>query len=195
MILYKDLEKYISNMFVSLLGSQATLFGFADDANIWCLAERQNSSPLPDTSTVLYFRVDNYENWRAQRYGRATIGYDAQGNEFIAEMRTFRCIVTIMSKNLGDAFDSSRFLIANLQNNRYNTYVSENGRLLGIEQIYKMKNLSDLENGTWTERIQFEIQMNFREEIEVKDTQMFVKVPETPADLVESVEMRINLEK
>jgi len=182
-------------MFVALLGDQAESFGFSTDSNVRCIADRQNKSPMPTAATVLYFRIDDYDNWRVQRYGRGTITYDAQGNEYIGEQRTFKCVVNILSKNLGDAFDATRFLIANLQNNRYNTYVSDNGRLLGIEQIYKMKNLSDLENGTWTERIQFEIQMNFREAIEVKDTQMFVKKPETPADLALSVDMNINLEK
>ena len=195
MIKYKELEGYISDMFVELLGSQAEKFGFSAQSNERCLAERQNKAPLPDASTILYFRVDNYENWRSQRYGRGTIGYDKYGSEYIAELRTFKCIVTVMSKELGSAFDSSRFLIANLQNNRYNTYVNKRGRLLGIEQIYKMKNLSDLENGTWTERIQFEIQMNFREVIKVNDPTLFVRKPENIGDMGNSVSINTEVKK
>lgn len=192
---YKDIEKYIANMFTALLGANAIQFGYSEDENERVIVERQNGSPLPDCSTVLTFRIDDYNNWRAQRYGRGTVGYDRYGAEVITELRTFRCIVNVMSKELGDAFDSARFIIANLQNNRYNDFVNKNGRLLGIEQIYTMKNLSDLENGTWTERVNFEIQMNFIETILVNDPTLFVKKPNTPGDLPKSVVVDTKLKK
>lgn len=192
---YKDIEKYLANMWTYLLGPQAIDFGFSEQENEQVQAERQNGAPLPKTSTILTFRIDDYNNWRAQRYGRGTIGYDRYGAEVISELRTFRCIVNIMSKNLGDAFDSARFVIANLQNNRYNEFVTKNGRLLGIEQIYTMKNLSDLENGTWTERVSFEVQMNFIDTMLVNDPTLFIKKPETPGDLPQSVDISTELKK
>ena len=192
---YKDIEKYISNLFVTLLGEQAISFGFAEPANERVIVERQNGAPLPNASTVLTFRLDNYDTWRAQRYGRATITYDEQGREIVSELRTFKCVVNIMSKKLGDAFDSARFLLANLQNNRYNNFVNNNGRLLGIEQISVMKNLSDLENGTWTERVNFEIQMNIKETMVIDDNTMFVKTPTDLSDLPSSVDFETNVKK
>lgn len=195
MIRYAELEKYLANMWRSLIGNNAIDFGFSENENERVLVERQNGAPLPDAATILTFRVDNYENWRAQRYGRGTYGYDRYGNEIICELRTFKCVVNIMSKTLGDAFDCSRFIIANLQNNRYNDFVNENGRVVGIEQISKMKNLSDLENGTWTERINFEVQMNFLETILVNDPTLFVKKPDTPGELPNSVEISTQLIK
>lgn len=192
---YKDIEKYLANMWTYLLGPQAIDFGFSEQENERVQAERQNGAPLPKTSTILTFRIDDYNNWRAQRYGRGTISYDRYGAEVISELRTFRCIVNIMSKNLGDAFDAARFVIANLQNNRYNEFVTKNGRLLGIEQIYTMKNLSDLENGTWTERVSFEVQMNFIDTMLVNDPTLFVKKPETPGDLPQSVDISTELKK
>lgn len=190
---YKDIEKYISNMFVTLLGEQAVSFGFSDVANERVIVERQNGSPLPDTATVLTFRLDDYDTWRAQRYGRATVTYDNNGQEVVSELRTFKCVVNIMSKKLGCSFDSARFLLANLQNNRYNNFVNNNGRMLGIEQISVMKNLSDLENGTWTERVNFEIQMNFKETMVINDNTMFVKTPTDLSDLPSSVDFETNV--
>lgn len=192
---YKDIERYLANMWLYLLGPQAVDFGFSEIENERVQAERQNGAPLPKTSTILTFRVDDYNNWRSQRYGRGTVAYDRYGAEIISELRTFRCVVNIMSKNLGDAFDSARFVIANLQNNRYNEFVTKNGRLLGIEQIYTMKNLSDLENGTWTERVSFEVQMNFIDTMLVNDPTLFVKKPETPGDLPQSVDINTELKK
>ena len=192
---YKDIEKYLSRMFVSLLGEQALNLGFSKYENERVLAERQNGAALPDASTILTFRIDEYDNWRSQRYGRGTISYDREGNEVISELRTFKCIVNIMSKELGCAFDSARFVLANLQNNRYNDFVNSNGRLLGIEQIGLMKNLSDLENGTWTERVNFEIQMNFKETIVIKDNTIFVKTPTDLSDLPSSVDFETNIKK
>ena len=177
MIRYKELEKYLANMWSYMLGNRAVEFGFSENENERVQAERQNSAPLPDASTILTFRVDNYDNWRAQRYGRGTVGYDKYGQEY------------------SDAFDASRFVIANLQNNRYNEFVTKNGRLLGIEQIYPMRNLSDLENGTWTERVNFEVQMNFREMILVDDPTLFVKKPESLGDLPKSVKVNTGLKK
>lgn len=192
---YKDIEKYLANMWTYMLGPQAIDFGFSEQENERVQAERQNGAPLPKTSTILTFRIDDYNNWRSQRYGRGTIGYDRYGAEIISELRTFRCVVNIMSKNLGDAFDAARFVIANLQNNRYNEFVTKNGRLLGIEQIYTMKNLSDLENGTWTERVSFEVQMNFIDTMLVNDPTLFVKKPDTPGDLPQSVDISTGLIK
>lgn len=190
---YKDIEKYLSRMFAALLGQQAIAFGFSQNENERVLVERQNGAPLPDASTVLTFRIDDYDNWRSQRYGRATVSYNKQGQEVLSELRTFKCIVNIMSKSLGDAFDSARFVLANLQNNRYNNFVNNNGRMLGIEQIGVMKNLSDLENGTWTERVSFEIQMNFKETMVINDNTMFVKTPTDMSDLPSSVDFETNI--
>lgn len=192
---YKNIEKYLSRMFAYLLGEQALALGFSENENERVLAERQNGAPLPDASTILTFRIDDYDNWRSQRYGRATVSYDKDGREIISELRTFKCVVNIMSKTLGDAFDSARFVLANLQNNRYNNFVNNNGRLLGIEQIGVMKNLSDLENGTWTERVNFEIQMNFRETLVIDDNTMFVKTPTNLSDLPSSVDFETNVKK
>lgn len=195
MVRYVDLERYLARMWLALLGPQAEEFGYSISENERVIIERQNGAPLPDASTVMTFRIDNYDYWRAQRYGRATVGYDEYGGEIISELRTFKCVVNIMSKNLGDAFDSARFVIANLQNNRYNEFVINNGRLLGIEQIGRLKNLSDLENGTWTERVNFEVQMNFIETILVNDPTLFVKKPESVGDLPESVDITTNITK
>lgn len=195
MIKYKDIEKYLANMWVALLGPQAIDFGFSTYENERAQVERQNGAPLPDTKTILTFRLDNYENWRSRRYGTATVTYGPNGEEYISELRTFRCVVNIMSKGLGDAFDAARFVIANLQNSRYNDFVTKNGRLLGIEQISSMKNLSDLENGTWTERVNFEVQMNFMDTYLVNDPTMFVKKPDTPGDLPNSVAIDTNITK
>lgn len=192
---YTNIEKYISKMFVTLLGSQATTFNYSSEITERVIVERQNGSPIPDTATILTFRLDNYDNWRAQRYGRSSRGFDAQGNEVISELRTFKCVVNIMSKKLGDAFDSARFILANLQNNRYNEFVSNNGRMLGIEQISGLKNLSDLENGTWTERVNFEIQMNFIETIVLNDNVAFVRKPEDLSDLPNSVEFETEMKQ
>lgn len=198
MIRYVEVEKYIVNMFISLLGQDALDFGFKEDTTNWCIIERQNGTPMPDVNSVVTIRLDDYNNWtggykKGQRYGRSHMGYDKYGNEIITELRTFKCIVNVMSKNIGDAFDTARFIIANLQNNRYNNYIEQKGRLLGIENISLMKNLSDLENGTWTERVYFEIQMNFREEITLKDHTLFVKVPETLGELTQSVNITNNV--
>lgn len=188
MFRYADIEKYLSNMFVSLIGNDAEWLGFSSDDTKRCLVERQNKLAMPEASTIIQFRLDNFDYWRSQRYGSSSYT-DADGSEHILELRTCKAVVNVLSKKLGDAFDSARLLVANLQNMRYNDYVISNGRRLGIENISKMKNLSALENGTWTERIQFEITLNYLDEVTNNDKEMFVRTPEDLSDLDNSVNL------
>ena len=192
---YVTLEKYICNMINALIGSNYALFNFSNEPSHRVLAERQKISVMPDAKTIVTIRIDNYNNWRAQRYGRGTVYYDADGTEHIYELRTFDVYVNVMSKGLGDAFDAARFIIANLQNNRYNDFVRQSGRLLGIERMTTLKNLSNLDNGVWTERAHFELRMNFKEEIIVQDAVEFVTRPDTLDDLPDSVELTTELKK
>lgn len=195
MVDYRTLTEYLADMFVSVLGSNGPDFGFSQNQNEWAIAERQAGAAMPQATTVLLFRIDDYDNWTSRQYGQSSHTVDQYGDETIYELRTFKCRVNVMSKQLGGAFDAARFVIANLRNDRYNTFVRQKGRLLGIESVSRMKNLSNLENGTWTERVCFDIQFNFREEITVHNHTLFVKVPETLGDLAQSVEVNVNVTK
>lgn len=196
MISYKYLSEYISDMFVALLGKDGLDFGFSGDQNEWAIAERQAGAAMPEATTVLFYRIDDYNNWSDRQYGSNSFSTtDAYGNGVIDELRTFKCKINVLSKQQGSAFDAVRFIIANLRNDRYNTFVRQKGRLLGIETVSKVRNLSSLENGTWTERVYFEIQFNFREQIVVNNHTLFVKVPETLGDLAQSVDVKINVTK
>lgn len=192
---YREITEYLSDMFTSVLGSNGLDFGFSQNQNEWAIAERQAGAAMPEATTVLLFRIDEYNNWSDRQYGQSSHTIDEYGDETIYELRTFKCRVNVMSKQLGCAFDAARFVIANLRNDRYNTFVRQKGRLLGIESVSKMRNLSNLENGTWTERVCFDIQFNFREEITVHNHTLFVKVPETLGDLAQSVEVNVNVTK
>ena len=195
MVPYRELTEYLSDMFVAVLGSDGPNFGFSSNTNEWAIAERQAGAAMPEATTVLLFRIDDYNQWSDRQYATTSHIVDQYGNETIFELRTFKCRVNVMSKQLGGAFDATRFVIANLRNNRYNEFVRQKGRLLGIESISKVKNLSSLENGTWTERVCFDIRFNFREEITVNSHTLFVKVPETLGDLAQSVDVKVNVTK
>lgn len=194
MLRYKTLEKYLANMFVSLVGNNWEELGFDEDETRRCLVERQNKLAMPGANTIIQFRLDNFSNWRGNRYRKSSYTDDS-GNETILELRTARCVVTVLSKNLGDAFDTYRLLVANIQNQRYNDYVNSNGRRIGIESISQEKNLSQLENGTWTERIQFEIQINYRDVITNSDIEMYTHTPEDLPDCDNSVRFTVRTTK
>lgn len=195
MIRYKDIEKYLCNLFAYLIEPVAEEYNFSTNSTERVIVERQNIAPMPDVQTIITLRLDNYNNWRAQRYGSNHIGYKRNGDEIISELRTFDVYVNIMSKNLGDAFDSMRFIIANLQNNRYNDFVAQNGRMIGIENISTVKNLSDLENGSWTERTHVELRMNMIDTTVIKSQTVFVRTPTDLADVPNSVEITAETKK
>lgn len=173
-----------------MLGSESVLFGFSEDVTRRAIEERQANTFMPGESTVLYYRIDNYEGWRAQRT-RSDNYIDRDGKEHIHEMRTFKIVLNFLSKEIGSAFDASRFLVANMQNNRYNEYINKVGAVYSIEQIGKMKNLSVLENGVWTERVQVILQANMKETIVVDNSTGFVTVPESISDLKDSVDFTL----
>ena len=195
MIRYKDIEKYLCNLFAYLIEPVAEEYNFSTNSTERVIVERQNIAPMPDVQTIITLRLDNYNNWRAQRYGSNHVGYEKNGDEIISELRTFDVYVNIMSKNLGDAFDSMRFIIANLQNNRYNDFVAQNGRMIGIENISTVKNLSDLENGSWTERTHVELRMNMIDTTVIKSQTVFVRTPTDLADVPNSVEITAETKK
>lgn len=195
MIRYKDIEKYLCNLFAYLIEPVAEEYNFSTNSTERVIVERQNIAPMPDVQTIITLRLDNYNNWRAQRYGSNHVGYKENGDEIISELRTFDVYVNIMSKNLGDAFDSMRFIIANLQNNRYNDFVAQNGRMIGIENISTVKNLSDLENGSWTERTHVELRMNMIDTTVIKSQTVFVRTPTDLADVPNSVEITAETKK
>lgn len=195
MVRYKELEAYLTDLITFLLGSEAQSFNFSSNPTERVIVERQNVAQMPDVKTVCTLRIDNYNNWRAQRYGRSTVYFDTNGAEHISDLRSFRVYINVMSKGLGDAFDATRFIIANLRNNRYNEFVRQKGRLLGIENISSMRNLSDLENGVWTERIHVELTLTYKDEIVVNDPTLFVKTPETLGDLPDSVDIVTEIKK
>jgi hypothetical protein len=195
MVRYKDLEKYLTDMITFLLGNQATSFNFSENSTERVIVERQNVYPMPDVRTIATLRVDRYDAWRSLRYGHSTVYYDKHGAEHISELRTCRVYLNVLSKELGDAFDATRFIIANLQNNRYNEFVRQKGRLLGIENISSMKNLSDLENGSWTERIHVEFDVNFKDDMVINEPVVFVKTPETISDVSDSVDITTEMKK
>lgn len=191
MFKYKDIQNYIFDIFDTVFGEQAVDFGFSADKNKRYIFERQNISPLPSETTVLTYRIDNFDNWRAQRYGRSS-RYNEDGYEEIIELKTFRLRVNILSKELGSAFDAMRFFIANLQNERYNNMER---RLLGIENISKMLNLTALENSTWSERIQVDVQMNFIDVITNDDLGSFTRIPVDVEDVTNSVKTNIDIKE
>lgn len=195
MLRYKDLERYLTDMITYLLGNDALDFNFSTNQTQRVIVERQNVYPMPDVQTVVTLRVDNYNAWRSLRYGHSSVYYDKDGAEHISELRTCRVYMNTLSKNLGDAFDATRFIIANLQNNRYNEFVRQRGRLLGIENISSMKNLSDLENGSWTERIHVEFDVTFKDDMVIREPVIFVKTPETLSDVSDSVDITTEMKK
>lgn len=192
---YVNLEKYLCKMFSAMIGGNYERFDFSAEPEHRVLIERQAVSSMPEAKTIATLRIDNLNNWRTQRYGQGTVYFDDKGDEHIYELRTFDVYVNIMSKGLGNAFDAARFIIANLQNNRYNEFVQQSGRLLGLERISTLRNLSDLENGVWTERVHFECRMNYKEEIVVSDATDFVHKPVDIPDVVNSVDVTTEFKK
>lgn len=189
----KDIEKDLFKFFDGLFGADRKAFGFFYDeafpanSGECYVIQRQNQAIRPADKTLLYFRMDNYEDWGNKRTGTGHY-YTQNRKEVITQLKTFECVVNIYSKERGMAYDASNFLVAMAQSQRYADLINYGKIFLHLKSVSEPKDLTYLENSTWVERIETRFVFNFVNEVENNDTQYSVHRPSTLDDVVNSVD-------
>lgn len=194
MITKRQIEDNLFTFFDTLYSVDRARFGFyyneenPMDSNRCFINERQNYAPRPGDKTLLYFRIDNYEDWGGKRVGTGHY-YKMDNTEVITQIKVFTCVINVFSKTEGDAYDASNFLVAMAQSQRYEQMVNEGKIFLHLKQVSEPRDLTVLENSTWVERIETRFVFNFENEVENNEIQYSVHTPTDLGDLVNSVDI------
>lgn len=193
MITKAQIESNLFKFFDGLFAQNRQDFGFyynlesPQDSGRCYIIERQNQAGRPADKTVLYFRIDNYEDWGGKRVGTGHY-YTAQNTEVITQLKTFECVVNIFTKERGKAYDASNFLVAMAQSNRYEDLINSGKLFIHLKQVSQPRDLTRLENSTWVERIETRFVFNFENEVENNEIQYSVRKPSDLGDVVNSVD-------
>ena len=193
MITKKQLEDDLFTFFDTLFSVDRKDFGFYYneenplDSNRCYINARQDLAIRPADKTLLYFRIDDYEDWGGKRVGTGHY-YTKDNTEVVTQLKTFECIVNIFSKTEGAAYDASNFLVAMAQSQRYEQMINEGKLTIHLKQVSEPRDLTVLENSTWVERIETRFVFNFVNEVENKEIQYSVHTPSSMGDVVNSVD-------
>lgn len=193
MITKKQLEDDLFTFFDTLFSVDRKDFGFYYneenplDSNRCYINARQDLAIRPADKTLLYFRIDDYEDWGGKRVGTGHY-YTKDNTEVVTQLKTFECIVNIFSKTEGAAYDASNFLVAMAQSQRYEQMINEGKLTIHLKQVSEPRDLTVLENSTWVERIETRFVFNFVNEVENNEIQYSVHTPTSMGDVVNSVD-------
>lgn len=186
MLLDKDIRQSLFTMFDTLFGDNRLNFGFPDDADRAYLQAYMNNNPRPSDQTLLYYYIDNIDDWKHARHAGQTSDYDRSTGISTQEMmRQFNCVVDIYSKIAGGAMDAMSFLIAALRGDRWENLLLTDGWFLGKESVSAPIPIREIDNSTWTNRCRCEIRLNFRDTIELETKPVELRMPKVITDMNE----------
>lgn len=184
MKLDKDIRDSLFVMFDYMFGDNRLNFGFPGDADRAYLQAYMNNNPRPDDKTLLYYYVDNLDDWKQARHAGQTTSYNKDTGISTQEMmRQFDCVVDVYSKIPGGAMDAISFLIAALRGDRWENLMLSDGWFLGKESVSAPIPIREIDNSTWTNRCRCVIKLNFHDEIKLKDPMRELQMPKVITDM------------
>jgi hypothetical protein len=178
MVTNSQIEERLFDYFNDVFGAERALFGFSDDENEAYIVDRQTDSPRPAASTVLFYRVESV----APIGGMITsdeVLIDRTGSrtEYIERQRKVHVITNILSKYKGLAKDAINFFIAASQTSRgYNSSYTGTFEFPLHNIANDLRDLTNLENDAWTERVEADLYFNFKDRIDL-DVQNMIVAP------------------
>lgn len=203
MILTADLSKRIFQFFDSIYGSNKTDYGFSSDKNSAFMEAKWNQSIRPDYDatqhknivTLLYYSF--MPTTRGNGIQSNTITYNTSTNaEIINSIKEVEVTIDILSK---------KYLAKDAMNFFDNAIQSDNrkqsacyGKSYAFDLIlYKVTDqidLSELEKGAWTERVQKKLYFVYEDTLTFEET----KKLQTPSDVehvLDIYQIETNLKK
>lgn len=179
-----SLRKSLFKMFDVCFGTNRLNFEFPSDPSQAYIQAFQNNNPRPGAKTLLYYYVDNLDNWKGARHAPQMATYNRQeGKTTYVTMRQFDCVVDIYSKTSGVALDAMSFLIEMLRSDRWDNLTLSNGWFLGKESVSAPTPIREIENSTWVDRSRCRISLNFRDDINIFEELLELAYPSDMEDM------------
>lgn len=195
MISVHTIEERLFDFFDTVFGSEKTLFGFPSAASSSYLVDRQTTAPRVSASSLLYYRVENITMLGNAVSGDRSYIDRTTGHEFIDIWRQAHVVVNVLTKRKGDAIGAMNFISAANQSTRHYEACYNTGSFdLALHNVNRdFRNLTALENQAWTERVEADFYFNYKDTIELTETNEFIGVPSTVYATKDKVNFEIDL--
>jgi len=196
MISNEQLETRIFDYLNTIIGNNATNYGFSTVEGERYLIDRQTNAPRVNDGTVIYYRVENNNNRGLNRGSTRNVLDPETDKEYIELWKDVHVIVNILSQTKGQAKDATTFLMAVVNSER--DYKASYGILPFDLILYKIskevRNLTDLETNAWQERIEFDMYFNYRDIVDLDDVQ-WINQPTIPSDVPDNIDWETTLKQ
>lgn len=192
MITAQQLSQRVFDFFNALYGEERVNYGLSENVENAYLQDQQNDDQRPIVETALFYRISptvkigNRLVSDVQNYNRAT------GKEEIITMQKFTLTVNFLTKKKGRAKDAYNALLSYIQSTRCQKACYGLPFPLVLVNLSEPRNLTDLEQGAWVERIEVDLFFNYNDKFVVGDIQ-FTQEPNSVEDVKDIVEFTVNL--
>ena len=169
MITSTELSNRIFKFFDTLYGSSKTTFGFDSDSNFCFIEDNQNNAIRPEVNTILFYRIEENEKIGNQISSDSQIYDRDAGKEIISTYRQITLVINILSKTKGNAKNAMQMLLALFQSTRMALACYEDPFPLIMVNAFKARDLTSLETGAWTERMEKTLYFRYNDNIIIGD--------------------------
>lgn len=180
MISSYQLENRVYDFFDTIYQDDKSIFLFDNSASGSFIVGRYYDTPRPSASTILVFDLKSIMPLGSSLSSDEVVLDRVTREEYINMIRQANVTVNIISKYKGCAKDAMSFLLAGLQTTRGNeaSYPSMSASSFDIScvNVTDIKDLSEVENSMWTERVEAEFYFQFKDRLSF-GSQSFIDAP------------------
>lgn len=169
MITSTALSNRIFKFFDSLFGTSKASFGFDNNSNLCFIEDNQNNAIRPEANTILFYRIEENEKTGNQISSDSQIYNRDTGKEIISTNRQITLVINILSKTKGNAKNAMQMLLALFQSTKMSTACYEDPFPFVMINALKAQDLTSLETGAWTERMEKTLYFRYNDNIVIGD--------------------------
>lgn len=194
MITHYQLEERVFEYFEAIFKGNQILFGFKNAASASFFVDRQTNAPRIAGSSLLYFRVDQPMSLGNQLSDHPYFNRQT-GLEQIDYHKQIHVTVNVLSKLKGMAKSTLIFLQGANQSSRHYDACYDTGDFnLACHNIdQNFRDLSSLENASWTERVEADLYFNYKDVIILSDPGSLIMAPSSVYLTKNKVDFEIDL--
>ena len=194
MISSQQVSNRIAQMLEHLFLTNSLDYGFSSTKGKRFIPENQNNATTPKVKTVLYFRyvplstIGNPISSMTKTFNRTN------SKEIITEYKNIEITINILSKTRGHAKDAINFLLMAIQSDRKTNacYDSSLDFNLILYNSSEVRDLTEMENSTWTERQEISLFCTYKSDTNIDDA-LFTDVPDSLEETKDVIQFETEL--
>ena len=192
MITSLQLTNRVWQFFDVIYGANKIDYGFNADSNFAFIEDNQDNAIRPGEKTILFFKISSPEKIGNAISSDTQIYNRINNKEEILAFRKVSVVINIISKDKGSAKDAMNALMTFLQSTRKQSACYGDPFSLVLVNADPSQDLSELEEGAWSERMQRTLYFRYNDLIEIGDAE-FTQVPAVLEDTKGIINYTIDL--